>query len=309
MGTKVHVVVAGGDQGHLLYARNRVFELEGLWSRFRSDSDVSRANAAPGRAVAIAAETEALLRLALDAVALSGGVFDPTVHDALVAAGYDRSFEQVDWHSGPARHPGWIGPVPGCAGIEVDAGFVRLPEGTRLDLGGIGKGYAADLVAGEVRALGASGVCVNLGGDLRVSGTAPGGGSVWPIAIDDPWGAPAPTAMIGLTEGALATSSVLRRRWADASGCGHHLINPRTGQPARTEVVSASVIAADATWAEVFAKCIVIEGPAAGLRRVGAAGLAGVVILEDGSTIRTDDFGRYEPWTPSSGGTSLARPG
>ena len=120
---------------------------------------------------------------AVSAWQVTRGRFDPTVLTALENAGYDRTFEAVDRDRmepvGPAR------PAPGCALIELDrlVRAVRLPAGVRLDLGGIGKGYAADLVATELHRAGAAGVCVNLGGDLRVVGEPPDEAPAWVVAV------------------------------------------------------------------------------------------------------------------------------
>ena len=137
----------------------------------------------------------------------TGGRFDPTVLDALEAAGYDRSFDQLpaDRHGTADNRPA-LGPAPGLAGIRIDteAGTVTLPVGTRFDPGGIAKGYAADLLCADLRAGGAAGACVNVGGDLRVSGTSPRGGP-WTIAVPHPHGGQAAT--LELTDGAAATSS------------------------------------------------------------------------------------------------------
>ena len=134
---------------------------------------------------------------------------------------------------------------------------MRLPFGVGFDPGGIGKGLAADLVAGELIARGAVGACVNIGGDLRVTGTPPHAGG-WRIAIDDPLGgrhAPPPLAVVELAEGGVATSSRLKRRWRGRDGeARHHLIDPLTGTTACTTVLTASVVASEAWRAEVLAK-------------------------------------------------------
>ena len=185
MGTKVELLAVAAPRGALTAARGRLADLEARWSRFRPDSEISTLNRAAGRPVAVSPETLTLLALAVLGWQATSGRFDPTVLDALEAAGYDRSLEQL-----PADRGGMDGsrptpgPTPGLAGIRLDtnAGTVTLPAGIRLDLGGIAKGYAADLLCADLRAGGATGVCVNVGGDLRVSGTAPGGGP-WAIAV------------------------------------------------------------------------------------------------------------------------------
>ena len=205
MGTQVDLLAVDAPSGALAAARGRLADLEARWSRFRPDSELSTLNRAAGRPVAVSPETLTLLALAVLGWQATGGRFDPTVLDALEAAGYDRSFDQLPTarHGADGARPA-PGPAPGLAGIRIDAnaGTVTLPPGIHLDPGGIAKGYAADLLCADLRAAGAA-VCVNVGGDLRVSGTAPQGGP-WAVAVPHPHGGQAAT--LQLTDGAAATS-------------------------------------------------------------------------------------------------------
>ena len=145
--------------------------MERRWSRFLPTSELSRLNAAAGKPVIVSADTFSVIKSAVDAWEQTDGCFDPTIHDALCAIGYDRTFAEV----APAPRPGDGAAPPGCADIELDPHLcaVRLPDGVRLDLGGIAKGAAADLVVSRLLDAGADGACVNIGGDIRVEGTAP----------------------------------------------------------------------------------------------------------------------------------------
>lgn len=302
MGSRVHVVVIGADEGLLEHAQNRLTRLEGLWSRFIPTSDLSRLNGAEGEWVGVAPETIDLLRRAVDAWSLTGGLFDPTVLDAVVASGYDQTFEEVRERSlcEVVAAPG--AEVPGCGGIEIDGTRARLPRGVHLDPGGIGKGRAADVVAAELIELGARGTCVNVGGDVRVLGEAPQGAGLWAIAVEDPWDPERSTTQVGLSEGAVASSSTLRRTWRSTEGTAHHLIDPRSGRSATSDVVASTVVAAEAMWAEIYAKCLVIAGTQ-GLELLGRFELAAMAFLRPGVVVRTSTFERFEPWTPTSGGT------
>ncbi len=148
-------------------------------------------------------------------------------------------------------------------GIRVDpqAHSVTLPAGTRLDLGGIAKGWAADRAASMLRPFGSG--LVNAGGDLRAWGDQPGvePGQGWLAAVEDPAWPDRDAAWLWVREGALATSSIVRRRWTG----GHHLIDPRTGQSADTDLLSVTVLAPTTAQAEVAAKVVLILGRAAGM--------------------------------------------
>ena len=132
-----------------------------------------------------------------------------------------------------------------------------IPPASGFDPGGIGKGLAADIVATRVLAAGAGGVCVNLGGDLRIEGVAPAGGS-WCIGVDHPDGTT--VALLSIEGGAVATSTTLRRRWTVGGSPRHHLIDPHTGEPAVTDVELMTVVAGQAWRAEALATASLIRG-------------------------------------------------
>ncbi|HNG22646.1 MAG TPA: FAD:protein FMN transferase [Microthrixaceae bacterium] len=259
MGTDAHIVVHGGDRSTLDRAVERLVSLEARWSRFRPESELSRLNAEAATAVVVSSDTARLVATAVAAWSLTGGRFDPTTGPALIAAGYDRSFELLPVTDatgiGAAVAPIGAHPAPGCAGVVVaaDVGVVHLPVGVTVDPGGIGKGLAADLVAGELLESGATGVLVSLGGDLRAAGVAPGG--AWDVQLDHGTGE---SGRIGVVEGAVATSSVLRRRWGSPTGPAHHVIDPRTGKPTTGAAVACSVIAGEAWWAEALATAVLV---------------------------------------------------
>jgi thiamine biosynthesis lipoprotein len=278
MGSDVHVVVVG-DEALLFEARRRTGELERRWSRFLPGSEVSRLNAMAGNPVVVSPDTRLLVERALAGWRLTGGLFDPTVLGDVVRAGYDRSFELLDQDPGPGRsHAG-----RGAADVTVDEhGLVWLPDGVGLDPGGIGKGLAADLVCTELLAAGAAGACVNVGGDLRVMGESPTGLG-WCIDVEGPFDG-VPIARVGLDDGGVATSSRMRRRWGSGTAARHHLIDPRTGDPATTRDPAVTVVAAEAWQAEVLAKATFLGGAGPGLHLVASLRAAALVVHADGST-------------------------
>lgn len=237
MGADVEVLLDAPEGPDAAAALDRVeaeFErLEQTLSRFRPDSELSRLNAA-GRLDNASPDLMRMLQLALEAREETGGLFDPTVHDALVAAGYDRTFDEVI-PDGDAL------PLPRrCGGaVRVDGSTIELAPGTRVDLGGIGKGYAVDCAC-DLLAL--AGSClVNAGGDLAVRGGA------WPVGVSE-------GLTLELSRGAIATSGRDRRRWRRGGEELHHLIDPATGWPAETDLVRVTVVASSASEAEVLAK-------------------------------------------------------
>jgi FAD:protein FMN transferase len=280
MGSIAHITIVGGTVGLVESARDRLDDLEARWSRFIPSSEISRLNHAGGLPCHVSAETRLLVRRALDGYAATAGRFDPTLLGAILRAGYVESFDRR-----PSR-PRASGSTlrTGAHRIEIDetAGTVRIPVGVGFDPGGIGKGLAADLVSADLMDQGATGASVNVGGDLRVRGDAPDG-EAWKIAIDDPWGRSEPIARIRLREGAVATSSRLRRRWVRADGAvQHHLLDPDTGTSARTPVLASTVVAAAGWQAEALSKAVFLDARR-GMELVNARGAAALVVLPDGN--------------------------
>jgi len=282
MGSDAQVIVVDGPVGLSGRARARIHELEGRWSRFRPDSEISRLNDRAGEWVTLSADSLLLVRRALAAWQLTVGRYDPTVLGDVIRAGYDRSFEQM----GESAASGASSLTTGAARIEVedgvDGGRVRLPAGVGFDPGGIGKGLAADLVVAELRAAGAAGACVNLGGDLRVFGRAPAEASAWTVSVDHP-ASPVPIALLGLHDGAVATSTTLRRRWRSGGEERHHLIDPWTGRPSTSDLTLAAVVAGEAWVAEVLAKAVLLRGSAHAFDLVSGVGADALTVDRDGT--------------------------
>jgi thiamine biosynthesis lipoprotein len=261
MGTEAHLIVVGGDEPLLDRLTELLDRLEQRWSRFIPDSEISRLNRNAGRPVAVHASTLLLVERGVEAWRLTGGSFDPTVLGDVTRAGYDVSLVgSLDGPSPIERAPGVSDLVRACSDIEIDHddSIIRLPPDTGFDPGGIGKGLAADLLVDAAMTHGADGVCVNIGGDLRVAGRAPHGGS-WTVGVEHPDRA-APVAVLDVAAGAVATSTTLRRRWTVAGQRRHHLIDPRTGQPSDSDVDVMTVVTGEAWRAEVLATACLLRG-------------------------------------------------
>ncbi|MEY2554308.1 MAG: FAD:protein transferase, partial [Ilumatobacteraceae bacterium] len=229
---------------------------------------------------------------AIEAWRLTGGGFDPTVLGSVLRAGYDVSFESMPENKAESSSD----LLTGCTDIAVDGSSVRLPAGTGFDPGGIGKGLAADIVIGEIIASGAAGACVNLGGDLRVAGESPDG-AAWTIAIEHP-STPEPVVLIGLSEGAVATSTTLRRQWNVDGQHRHHLIDPATGEPSESDLELTTIIAGEAWIAEVLAKAVLLRGSQRAFDIVDGSGVQALTIDADGVIRITPGFQQFTGAVP-----------
>ncbi|MGZ4673984.1 MAG: FAD:protein FMN transferase [Ilumatobacteraceae bacterium] len=290
MGCQAHIVLHGGTEEMLDRAEQRLRELESLWSRFVADSDITRANQAGGQAVVVHEDTLAVVSRALDAWRQTDGRFDITVLPALLDHGYTHS---VTTQLPAPRVPGTRIGQSAWVKVDYDQSTLTVPASTAIDLGGIGKGFAADIVAEELIEGGALGALVNLGGDLVVLGR-PSNDASWYLGIEDPASPPTHVALLRLDSGGVATSGTTVRRWSTSDGgTAHHLIDPSHAEPSTTTLLTATVIAADAATAEAFATAaMMLDGPAA-IAMLEKVGLAGLVVAANGEVLRTvtlDDF-------------------
>ena len=259
-------------------------------TRFDPASELSRLNADPRPEVPVSTLLAAAVSAALWAARRSGGYVDPVLLDRLEDAGYRDSragrtpgplAEALE--SAPPARPASPAADQRWRMVEVDseAGVVRRPPGLRIDLGGSGKGWAADLVAGRLR--GYETFAVDAGGDLRIGGARL---AERRTGVDHPLRA-GEAAVLGITVGAVATSGLRTRVWRTGAGFSHHLIDPSTGVPAWTGVAQATALAPTALEAETLAKAALLAGPIEGRRVLERGG--GVRVLYVGEVVVAGD--------------------
>lgn len=259
-------------------------DAEQRFSRFRVDSELSAVNRADGPLRVSRPMLETLLA-ARSSVARTRGLFDPTVGAALIAAGYDRSFAPgaLDRDDSPA----W----PSRARfdevlIDAAAGVVLRPAHVQIDLGGFVKGRTADAAARLVEGVAA----IDAGGDAVLQGDGPEGDG-WLVDVEDPRDADRALLTLRLRNCAVATSAPNRRRWRAGQRAMHHLIDPRTGRPATTDLAQATVVAPCAAEAEALAKAVFLLGAREGARLLAAQPeCAGVLVEGAGEVHRVGEL-------------------
>jgi thiamine biosynthesis lipoprotein len=239
LGGECEIYAVGVPATRLADGEAWVHEMHDRLTRFSPDSELSRFNASAGSWADVSPLLESLLRECLRAHDVSGGLVNAAVLPALLAAGYTRTFSE-----GPSRVTASVVPPALPEVLEVRSGTARLQPGASIDLGGIAKGWLADRLAAD---LGPNCV-VNLCGDLFARG---GGetGDGWPVGMGG--------KTVLLLEMGAATSGTQKRSWAPDL---HHLIDPRTGLPSRSDLSEASVIARTAADAEIYAKTALLLG-------------------------------------------------
>jgi thiamine biosynthesis lipoprotein len=294
MGNTARITIIGGSQTLVDHAARRLRQLEERWSRFISTSDISRLNAARGLPVTVHPDTVRLVRHMVGGWTFTNGLFDPSMLGELVEAGYARSMTSnsitvletgIEWSKD-------------LSSVAIDADDVFVPHGMVLDPGGIGKGLAADIVAGELVDLGASGALVSIGGDIRCIGRGDIEGQ-WIIDVESPFDRQ-PMCSIGIAEGAIATSSLTAKLFTSPDGSGDtrsHIMDSRsrrTVDPTSHDIVQASVIAAECVWAEVFAKAHLVVDTAARIELAAEHGLEAMFVHRDGSSFSTRGWKAYQ---------------
>jgi thiamine biosynthesis lipoprotein len=264
IGTNVDLLVHGFDLGDAQVTVERLIaHADASFSRFRDDSELSRIQRAPGRAVEVSEILALAVDAALRAAELTGGLVDPTVGRVVRLSGYDRDFALVrDRNRAPQLEV-----VPGWRAIEWRSAErrLRVPRGVELDFGSTGKALVVDLSAQALaQDLPAdAGALLSIGGDMRVVGVPPRGG--WQVLLAEDSAVPhsANGPIVAIHDGALATSSTTVRRWRNHGEVVHHLIDPRTARPADGPWRTASVVAASCVDANTAATAAIILGAAA----------------------------------------------
>lgn len=267
-------------------------ELEQLWSRFRSNSDIGKLNNANGAWVQVDQRTIEILQQAQDAWRLTSGLFDISMLQVLEQLGYDRDFSRVS----PRREfrVQRTDAVSGMTSIEIDVmnSSVRVRDGIKIDLGGCGKGRIADLVTSQFGPL-VDGMSLDLGGDIRVTGSSSTESlQPWEVKIADPF-TDQPVQSIVLADGAVASSSVLKRRWQIGDETFHHLVDPVRATSSDSSIVSATVIANEAIWADIFAKVLVIRDDEWVIDLVREFGLTAVLTTVENEKQYLGDFAQW----------------
>ncbi len=242
-------------------ARAVIRDGERRYTRFSPDSELMRLNRSAGQWHQVSKDMFDVLVAAKSYAGATLGLFNPAVLPALVASGYDRSIELLAEGAAIGSESAHHGMAPDFTQVELDPEGcrVRLPQEMQIDLGGIAKGWLATRAA-ERLAEYAESCAVSAGGDITVIGL-PKDADGWSVGVEDPRQPDRDLTTLVVRSGSVATSSVAKRKWHQAGVLRHHIIDPRTGEPAQSPWLSVTVLAPSATEAEAFAKACLIGGP------------------------------------------------
>lgn len=293
MGTLARITACAPDretaQRAIEAAYKRLNDVNRLMSDYVADSEIGRLNAlSAGHSLVVSEETFACLEKAAQVTQRSGGAFDATCRPLVQLwkqAGRENRLPDDQMLRETRARVGW-------QNVRLDSrtrSVTPTVDGLQVDLGGIAKGYALDLAGEALRAAGATGGLIDVGGDVLAVGRQ-GDGNPWRVGVRDPFaGRDVVFCRVALADVAVATSGV-QERFSEIEGKRYsHIIDPRSGRPAE-QAPSVTVIAPDGVtadaWATVFSVLSVAEGQAL-LARERLKGVEVMWIWREGDAIQT----------------------
>jgi len=277
-------------------AEKQIYELEELLSRTRSDSEVSRINRAGGQPHSASEEVCALLEAALFYTEVTGGAFDVTVAPVVSAWGFTEAEHTVP----PQEELTALLQNVGAEHVRISQDTVTLSPAAQIDLGGIAKGYATDLIHALCDTYQVESGTVSLGGNIYVRGTK-ADGTLWQVGVQDPAGSGL-AGIVGLSDAYAVTSGGYQRYFEQDGKIWHHIIDPADGYPAESGLASVTVVAPAAaedgkdgqpgngTMCDALSTALFVMGEEAALdfRRSSGLDFDLILITEDNRVVITD---------------------
>ena len=270
------------------------YRLDALFAAQKDDSEIAAVN---DGAEVVSEETAALLRRALEIAAETNGAYDPTVYPLMRAWGFTDGNYRV-----PAdAELDALLQTTGWTEVSVDGTTASLPEGFALDLGGIGKGYAAGRCKEILKAHGVTSALLSLGGNVSALGSKPDG-TAWTVAIENPDGG-AYLGTVQITDQCVVTSGGYQRYFTGPDGTVYqHILNPKTGWPVQGDLLSVTIVADNGTMADAYSTALYVMGREAAQdfwRQNG--GFDMVLITKDGQVLYTPGLADKLTETEGSG--------
>lgn len=256
MDTYINMIAYGSDAENALeLAAARIQELEKLWSVTDENSEIYAANHSGGAPASINGDTEELIRFALSMARETGGALEPTIYPVLTAWGFttdnyqipeqdeiDRLLELVDYEA-----------------IILADTTVTVPDGMQLDLGAVGKGYAADETAAILRENGVESALLDFGGNILTVGAKPDG-SPWRVGVRDP-DTEGNLGVLEVADQSVVVSGGYEKYFVGEDGQRYwHIIDPETGCPARSGLVQVAIVSRESKLCDALSTAIFVMG-------------------------------------------------
>lgn len=277
LGTDIIITadLEAGQEKILAEAERKIRDFEQRFSRFIKTSELSQFNNSLVTQETVSLMLASLLDEAKNYYLKTAGIFDPTIIGSLETAGYDRSFDQINFSNRQEKYQKTnkhsvaqikiFAARPKMTDLEIVGRIVSHPQDFRVDLGGLGKGYIIDYLAKNTFTS-IKNYWLSAGGDIIAAGHQENGIG-WDIGVQNPY-QPEENIFFINTAGkklGLATSGIIKRTWKKDGQISHHLIDPRNGRPVKNEILSVTAISSSALRADIFAKTTLILGISQGL--------------------------------------------
>ena len=305
MDTVMNLTVYGENAAAALESAEKELHTldEAVLSRTAAGSELYALNTSNGETVEYGADDilPALIETALTISDATDGAFDPTLAPVLDAWGFTKDEHRVPSADGLKE----LLSHTGCGKVALektaDGWTVTLLDGAQLDLGGIAKGYAADLLRAQLEKEGVTSATLDLGGDVFVMGRKTDGGD-WRIAVKDPADTESYLGVVSAADKFIVTSGVYERYFEENGVRYHHILDPKTGCPAESGLVSVTVLCENGAWADALSTACFVLGPdgALALRDDLAdqgADFELILVTDDGRVLYTD--GLTDAFTPN----------
>lgn len=256
MDTYINLTAYGPNaEAALDLAEARIRELESLWSVTDEGSEIYAANHSGGAAVSVSADTEELLRFALDMAGETGGALEPTIYPVLTAWGFTTDSYQIPAQEELDRLLGLVD----YEAITLTDNTVTVPDGMMLDLGAVGKGYAADETAAILRENGVESALLDFGGNILTVGSKPDG-TPWRVGVRDP-DSDGTLGMLEVIDQSVVVSGGYEKYFVGEDGERYwHIIDPETGRPARSGLVQAAIVSQESRLCDALSTAIFVMG-------------------------------------------------
>jgi len=294
MDTYMSISAPSADEGLIDRCISEVEYIESLISVTDTSSEIYRLNYS-GETDA-SAHTLALLEFALSMCEATGGALDITMYPVVRAWGFT---------SGEYRIPAGseLTALLRCVdytGITVDGSRIMIPEGSMVDLGSVGKGYASDVIADMLRSGGVDSALIDLGGNIYCIGTKENGAK-WTIGLRDPMGGDY-LGVVSVSDCAVVTSGCYERYFEQDGVRYGHIFDPVTGCPADNGLISVTIIGKSGAVCDALSTALYVMGPDAAADYLSAQDDADAILVRsDGSLMITADLkgiftplGKYE---------------
>ncbi|WP_336789879.1 FAD:protein FMN transferase [Paenibacillus sp. MMO-177] len=286
----------GLDEGAQAMAESWIAVVEEKLSRFNPRSELSNLNRSAGQPFRSSTLLYEVLAEANRYYEATGGLFNPYMGHVIRQLGYSSTFEALAETSANSD-PMFVTKPFDCEQpliLDPDTREVTLALKLAVDLGGFAKGWSAHQLSLMIQHAGVRSGAIGAGGDLTLWGVPDEG---WSVSIGDPWEASRDLMELQVRYPAgIATSNTVRRQWRDSAGQSrHHIIHPRTGAPAESDLAQVTLFAPNLVDAEVYAKCVLLLGREQGFEWLADnhPACAAIGVLHDGSVRTVGAIGQY----------------